>query len=753
MALLALPLTVSAEEAVFDFKNNNLDLPVGEGTSFTDGALNDPVTVGEVTLTSVKGDAFYPAIVMKGNDGVIALSVYKNGAIKFNAAEGKAIVKVEATMKSKTFALTPSTGSITDNTWQGNATEVTFSADALYSFLKIVVTTADKNAETEEPEAAAWDVEADNIAAFNAVEDGKVVKLTLNNVKVNGVYNGAYVEDASGATVIKGVTLTAGTALNGYIVGTKSTDNDIDYLGATPAPYEPQLTAIDASTFEATETTLIGTVMALNEAGKQANYGRLITLENVAISGGGQNKTLTDADGNTIKARDYMGVLPAGYTWPEQASKITGVVIYYMSGWFLMPISADAIVAPVAGEETALFDFANNNLGLTAGKGGASDPVEQQNAGNLGGKTLTQDDVEMSFVNPATMPVRYYYLATRGNHLQMAVKDAQMRITAPEGRAITKIEVAQNALESKPNDNNVKWEVAQGAGTWDVDTKVWTGNAASVLFNATAATYINAVTVTTAPANEQTVSREDDEEIVEAASLAELAALTDGTHAELTLNNAVVVSQTINQWGFYVQDATGGAHFYCTGLLYQPGDVLNGTVKVKHIANNAANPGNRIAMVEATNGEGLTVTTGGQYTPITGSTVEEVNKVENISNVIQLTGVAVKGSAETTATITDAEGKELVIENSKTNYAPYVYQENLTTLDMASATVTGILYYSNFSKGEVKLYPLSITETTGISAMEAAATDNVVVYNLQGQRVDQPQKGLYIVNGRKVVIR
>ena len=102
-AMLTLPLTANAEDYVFDFQNNTLNLPVGEGASFTDGALTAPVTVGEVTLTSVQGDAVYPAIMMKDNKGVISLNVYKNGAIKLSAAEGKAVTKIAATMKSKTF--------------------------------------------------------------------------------------------------------------------------------------------------------------------------------------------------------------------------------------------------------------------------------------------------------------------------------------------------------------------------------------------------------------------------------------------------------------------------------------------------------------------------------------------------------------------------------------------------------------------------------------------------------------------------
>ena len=42
--------------------------------------------------------------------------------------------------------------------------------------------------------------------------------------------------------------------------------------------------------------------------------------------------------------------------------------------------------------------------------------------------------------------------------------------------------------------------------------------------------------------------------------------------------------------------------------------------------------------------------------------------------------------------------------------------------------------------------------TSGIDTVSAGTT-NAVVYNLSGQRVQNPQKGLYIVNGRKVVIK
>ena len=199
--------------------------------------------------------------------------------------------------------------------------------------------------------------EAATIAEFNAIENGKVVKLALTDARVNAFNDldrAYYVEDASGATVIKGVNLTKSTVLNGYVIGTKEI-KDVDYVNVPSQAYEHSLT-VDASwsAYEAAETELVGTPMTIAEAAVQANYGRLVTLSDVEITqiGNGLNKQLKDAAGNTIKARDLFGILPDGYEWPAKATSITGVVLYYMTGWFLMPISVEAIVADATGIET-----------------------------------------------------------------------------------------------------------------------------------------------------------------------------------------------------------------------------------------------------------------------------------------------------------------------------------------------------------------------------------------------------------------
>ena len=185
------------------------------------------------------------------------------------------------------------------------------------------------------------------IAEFNeSVADGEKVKLTLTDAKVtayNDLFNVYYVEDATAATVVKGTALTVGTALNGVIIGTKSIE-DVDYMNTPSQAYEHKLTVTDATGIAATQTTLTPTVMTIPEASAQANYAKLITIENVTVTGSGQNKILKDAEENTIKARDLFGVLSSEFEWPEELSKITGICLHYMTGWFIMPISEEAIV-------------------------------------------------------------------------------------------------------------------------------------------------------------------------------------------------------------------------------------------------------------------------------------------------------------------------------------------------------------------------------------------------------------------------
>ena len=196
-------------------------------------------------------------------------------------------------------------------------------------------------------------------------------------------------------------------------------------------------------------------------------------------------------------------------------------------------------------------------------------------------------------------------------------------------------------------------------------------------------------------------------------------------------------------------------------------DILNGYVYVKK-SNQLR--GTRIAMTEATNADNLTITHNGEVTPVdatveqasafTEITAEKYYDSELMNKLIKLTGVKVKGTAETEAIITDVNDatKTISISNSKTNELPYVIKNALTDIDYANATVIGIVCHSQTTSNPKTQYnaimPISIIDNggAGIYNINAADVKNSI-YNLQGIRLNSLQKGLNIVNGKKVVIK
>lgn len=116
----------------FDFENNNGNWTIGEGADYAAGELTEenPITMDGITLTGVKGEATnavrYFTNASKGN----CLWIFKNNSIKLTAPEGKSITKIEFTMQTGSFDLTPSKGAVVDNVWTGKAVEVTFGPNA-----------------------------------------------------------------------------------------------------------------------------------------------------------------------------------------------------------------------------------------------------------------------------------------------------------------------------------------------------------------------------------------------------------------------------------------------------------------------------------------------------------------------------------------------------------------------------------------------------------------------------------------------
>ncbi len=732
MALLAIP--VNAEDVLFDFQNNNGNWPVGEGANFADGNITT-LTWQNVTLTAIQGESANPPRLMTNASRGTCLWLYKNTSIKLGAPEGKAITKIAVTMQSGSFDLTPSTGTMTEDVWAGNASEVTFgpNANSTRYVWAMTVTLADENNETVKPVAA---VEVDDIATFNALEAGTLAKLKLTNARVNGFYDlrGAnYVEDASGAVAIKGITLTAGTALNGYVIGTKSDDGSYDMDGEIK---EYSLTADESTTFKATSVTLSGSVMAVSAVGTQANYGKLITVENVAVTGSGQNKTLTDASGNTIKARDLMGVLPADFAWPEKASKLTGILVYNVTGWFLMPISADAIVAAGTQPTTVTFDFTSPTIRENIGE------AMTDTKGYIYNETFTADNVTLQ-ITAGSAPSRIYVDSNRGQNLVTYKDYTTLTFKAPEGYAITKIEFA---AAGNSNINNF----TASAGT--IEGMTWTGDAEGVRFAQGGTSYLANAVVILAAKNETTTTLPAIG-YAECANIAAFNALDAGSYAKVTLTDAEVIGKSADGYStVWIQDATGGCWIQYTSLNGQLNELtkINGTVYVvKRLT--SGNP--QMKEAEDTPKSEIAATAISNYTTVEG-TLAEVNVAANLNKVVKLTGTTIEETSASAGKLTQGESTiDLNNGTATANQQLYKIADWEKDKKLENVTIVAILVAKSATVNQLLPISVKVEEVTGIASVAENRNEKADIFNVQGVRLNKVQKGINIVNGKKVFVK
>ena len=82
--------------------------------------------------------------------------------------------------------------------------------------------------------------------------------------------------------------------------------------------------------------------------------------------------------------------------------------------------------------------------------------------------------------------------------------------------------------------------------------------------------------------------------------------------------------------------------------------------------------------------------------------------------------------------------------------------KGVTTETNLAATTGGYANYVLASSSALRLSFDDEEEATGISASLTKSEERIVnstVYDLQGRRVEYPQPGLYIRNGKKVIIK
>ena len=93
------------------------------------------------------------------------------------------------------------------------------------------------------------------------------------------------------------------------------------------------------------------------------------------------------------------------------------------------------------------------------------------------------------------------------------------------------------------------------------------------------------------------------------------------------------------------------------------------------------------------------------------------------------------------------------------NASQYVLVANANKAEFQSlaengATIpAGKAYLDAAKAAGARLSIIFAGETTGIAEVATAGAENGAIYNLSGQRVSKPANGLYIVNGKKVIIK
>lgn len=276
------------------------------------------------------------------------------------------------------------------------------------------------------------------------------------------------------------------------------------------------------------------------------------------------------------------------------------------------------------------------------------------------------------------------------------------------------------------------------------ETATWTGKATSITFKTTKQVRAYKVVVTleggavTPTPEVQTVD-----------NIAAFKALSDGTTAQLKLNNAQVLYTWTSNNGntsTYIHDATGALLLYNSGLTLEENKMLNGKVTLKLTDYNGLPEG---VKTDKTNADGLTITDG---TPAQPKVITPDKAGEHLSDLVQVEGVTIQSEQSGTYTNYYAHvGDQKIQLYNGFHLDAY---NDLSTLEGAkNKTVKGIV---SMFRGNYQITIISIDTTTGIDNLNAESktlNENEPMYNLAGQRVDKIYKGVVIQNGKKFINR
>ena len=397
----------------------------------------------------------------------------------------------------------------------------------------------------------------------------------------------------------------------------------------------------------------------------------------------------------------------------------------------------DETYVPVVEPIVATFDFSDPNFRDTIGEK-VADPK-----GNIYNETFEVEGVTLQ-ITSGSAASKIYADNNRGQNLVTYKEYATLTFRAPEGKAIISIE-----FTAAGNSNINNFSASSGA----IEGMTWTGNAEGVRFTQGGTSYLANAIVTLVNKDAETAALPAIE-YVECANIAAFNALENGTYAKVTLSNAEITG--ISADGFstaWMQDATGGCWIQYSSLIVKylmENTKLNGFF---YVVKRATSGNTQMKEAEDTPNSNFTAEPIGEPTMIEG-TLAEVNVAENLNRVVKIKNASFVATSATAGTLTQGDA-EISVNNGNETANQQLHKITDTWVKeettMEKVTIVAILAASSATKNV--LLPISmVSQTVGISNV-SSDNNEVSIYSLQGLKLQQLQKGINIVNGKKLVVK
>jgi hypothetical protein len=434
-------------------------------------------------------------------------------------------------------------------------------------------------------------------------------------------------------------------------------------------------------------------------------------------------------------ANGLYTIEPITFVVGEDSTLTVGVQSTSTSQWVIWDNFRLTYFGPEVVAETVTFDFADPNFRDSIGT------AMTDTKGYIYNETFTAEGATLQ-ITSGSAPSRIYVDNNRGQNLVTYKEYATLTFRAPEGKAITKIEFT---AAGNSNINNFT------ASSGTIEGMVWTGNADGVRFTQGGTSYLANAIVSMVDKTNETAALAPIE-YVECANIAAFNALEPGTYAKITLTDVEVTGISADGYStVFVQDATGGCWVQYTSLNARMREKTKGNGFVYGVKR-LTSGNSQLKEAEDTPKSEITGGTIDEYTMIEG-TIAEVNVPENLNRVVKSKGAAFEATSATAGKLTQDENTINVNNGTETANQQLHKIDTWAKGDkMENVTIVAILVATSATAQQ--LLPISMVEEqiVGIAEIDAANSD-MKIYNLQGVRVANPQKGVFIHNGKKVVIK